>query len=109
MVLLTTILLLPVLTAGLIFLLGKRFGDNMAKYLTLAVTTIDMILSLAMVLLYMDSSTETTSGFKLLDGPAIDWIPDIGISYIIGVDGVSLTLVVLTTFIVLMAVLASWT
>lgn len=36
------------------------------------------------------------------------WIPSIGAQYIVGVDGISLVLVLLTTFITLLAVLASW-
>jgi NADH-quinone oxidoreductase subunit M len=37
-----------------------------------------------------------------------EWIPTYGISYYVGVDGLSMILVVLTAFIVPVAVLASW-
>src|SRR5688500_8041378 len=36
------------------------------------------------------------------------WLPDFGISYHIGVDGISLLLVVLTTFLTPISILASW-
>src|SRR5438874_11738873 len=36
------------------------------------------------------------------------WIPAISIEYFVGVDGLSLPLVVLTTLLTFMAVLASW-
>ncbi len=36
------------------------------------------------------------------------WIPELGIHYFVGVDGISLVLVLLTSFIVPVALLASW-
>ena len=36
------------------------------------------------------------------------WLPDFGISYHVGVDGISLLLVVLTTFLTPIALLCSW-
>ena len=37
------------------------------------------------------------------------WIPSIGIDYLLGIDGISLLLVLLTTFLTVICVLASWT
>ena len=37
-----------------------------------------------------------------------DWIPALGISYEVGVDGISLLLIVLTTFLMPLTLLASW-
>jgi NADH-quinone oxidoreductase subunit M len=37
------------------------------------------------------------------------WIPQLGISYHVGVDGLSLLLVVLTTFLTAIAILSAWT
>ena len=36
------------------------------------------------------------------------WLPDFGISYHVGIDGISLLLVVLTTFLTPISILASW-
>jgi NADH-quinone oxidoreductase subunit M len=36
------------------------------------------------------------------------WIPDIGVEYHLGIDGISLLLILLTTFITVIAVLCSW-
>ena len=36
------------------------------------------------------------------------WIPDYGINYFVGIDGISLVLVVLTTFLMPIVLLASW-
>ncbi len=45
-------------------------------------------------------------GFQL--GSALSWIPEWGIGYETGIDGVSLWMVLLTTFLMPLAVLASW-
>ncbi|MBI4531051.1 MAG: NADH-quinone oxidoreductase subunit M [Candidatus Latescibacteria bacterium] len=37
------------------------------------------------------------------------WIPDLGVTYHVGIDGVSLFLVLMTTFLTAIAILASWT
>jgi len=47
------------------------------------------------------------AGFQLVDGPTA-WIPAWGIGYRVGVDGVSLFLVLLTTFLTPLVILAAW-
>ena len=37
------------------------------------------------------------------------WLPSIGVSYFVGVDGISLWLVLLTTFLAPLTILGSWT
>lgn len=39
---------------------------------------------------------------------SVQWIPSFGIAYLVGVDGLSLLLVLLTTFLTPLSVLASW-
>ena len=38
----------------------------------------------------------------------LPWIPSFGINYYVGIDGVSLFLILLTTFITPLSILASW-
>jgi NADH-quinone oxidoreductase subunit M len=47
-------------------------------------------------------------GFQL-EPPVVEWIPQYGISYHLGVDGISLLLVLLTTLLIPIVILASWT
>ena len=57
--------------------------------------------SLALVY-YFDPSVTPAAGepfaFQLTEGP-VEWIPSIGIHYFLGIDGISLWLVMLTTFL----------
>jgi NADH-quinone oxidoreductase subunit M len=46
-------------------------------------------------------------GFQL-EPPKVDWIPSYGISYHLGVDGISLLLVLLTSLLIPIVILASW-
>lgn len=68
----------------------------------LGVTTFTFLLSLT-ILIRFEPSVDI---FQL--GSDVAWIPEWGISYITGVDGLSLWMVMLTTFIMPLAVLASW-
>ena len=52
------------------------------------------------------SSTPTQAGYQFVERHT--WLPDFGISYHVGVDGISLLLVVLTTFLTPIALLCSW-
>ena len=38
----------------------------------------------------------------------LDWFPEYGIGYTLGVDGISMLLVLLTTFLTVLCVLCSW-
>jgi NADH-quinone oxidoreductase subunit M len=46
------------------------------------------------------------NGFQLAE--QLSWIPQYGISYSLGVDGISLLLVLLTTFLIPIVILSSW-
>ena len=48
----------------------------------------------------------SVAGFQLVE--QAEWVPSIGLGYLLGVDGVSIWLVLLTTFLFPIAVLASW-
>jgi NADH-quinone oxidoreductase subunit M len=45
-------------------------------------------------------------GFQMVESK--DWIPSFGVKYLVGIDGISLLLVMLTTLIGVVAVLCSW-
>jgi len=46
------------------------------------------------------------AGFQFLE--RADWIPSLGVKYAIGIDGISLLLVMLTTVVGFLAILSSW-
>ncbi|HET7481957.1 MAG TPA: NADH-quinone oxidoreductase subunit M [Actinomycetota bacterium] len=72
------------------------------RYGALAVSLIAFVTSLGVLLNFETSN----AGFQL--GSTASWIPQWGISYATGVDGISLWMVMLTTFLMPLGILASW-
>jgi NADH-quinone oxidoreductase subunit M len=77
--------------------------DDLLRWGALGVTLVAFALSLG-VLFNFDVGD---AGFQL--GSKAQWIPDWGITYSTGVDGISLWMIMLTTFLMPLGVLASWT
>ena len=77
-------------------------NDDFARYWTLAVTTLAAVLSLP-ILFGFDRST---AAFQFVEKHT--WIEALNINYIVGVDGISVLLLLMTTFIMPFCVLASW-
>src|SRR6202023_3553513 len=49
---------------------------------------------------------KSASGYQMVE--RVDWIPSLGAKYLIGIDGISLLLVMLTTVVSFLAILSSW-
>ncbi|WP_456386211.1 NADH-quinone oxidoreductase subunit M [Desulfolithobacter sp.] len=77
-------------------------SESFARFWTLAITSLTAIFSIPLVTGF-DTSTA-----KYQFAEAHAWIPQLGINYILGVDGISILLVMLTTIIMPFCVLASW-
>ena len=102
--LLTILILLPVV--GALLTLGHAMfwkQEGGLKWLTLGFTVLNFLLSLVLIL---DKGAANASGFFFEQN--VPWIRAINTNYHVGVDGLSLWLVVLTTFIMPIAVLSTW-
>jgi NADH-quinone oxidoreductase subunit M len=92
------LVLLPL--AGVVpVLLGD---ERSAKWMALAVTTLELLLSVGLWWAF----APTEGGMQLVS--SAPWIPRWGISYRVGIDGISLVMVLLTTVMMPLSVLASW-
>jgi NADH-quinone oxidoreductase subunit M len=99
--LLSSILSLPLVGAVLVALLpGEK--KNVIRMLGLAFSGATFLLS---VLLFVEFDG-TNSGMQFVE--KVPWIVTLDVSYFVGIDGISLLLVVLTTFLTPLALLASW-
>lgn len=101
--LLTILILLPTVGAVLA-LLHQMFWKNEGhlKWLTLGFTLVNFFMSLFLLAGKMDSPT----GFSF--EKFVPWISAVNTNYHVGVDGLSLWLVILTTFIMPIAVVSTW-
>lgn len=98
---LSSILLLPLLGAAIVLLLPK---DNV-RLLKLCGILFSLGTFVLSVWLYQNFDTGDEE-FQFVE--KIAWIEQLNISYFLGVDGISLLLVVLTTFLTPIALLSSW-
>ncbi len=97
---LSILIALPLLGA-LILLFVPRKSERAIKYFALLVTITDFAISI--VLFFNFRATADLQFVELAP-----WIPQLGISWYVGVDGLSLLLVVLTTFLMIIAIGGSW-
>ncbi|MDK9709384.1 MAG: NADH-quinone oxidoreductase subunit M [Desulforhopalus sp.] len=96
---LSVLIFLPL--AGTLLLLFIK-QEEVCRYYTLAITSFVALLSLRLVFDF----DKTTSKFQFAEKHA--WIDSFNINYIVGVDGISILLILLTTLIMPFCVLASW-
>ncbi len=99
--LITILLLLPLL-GGLLIIILPKGKETVVRYFGLAVSTVAFIVSL---LLYFNFDS-SNSGFQFIH--QFRWIEKLNISYFVGIDGISLLLVLLTTFLTPLTLLSSW-
>src|SRR4051812_25069485 len=101
--LLTILILLPVF--GAIAVVAHQMfwkQESQLKWVTLVFTLVNFLISL----LLLGSPTAGASGFFFEKN--VPWIRAINTNYHVGVDGLSIWLVLLTTFIMPIAVLSTW-
>lgn len=98
---LSIILWLPILASPITYVVGKN-SRSAARWLAIIVSLLDLILALHLTLAFDMSKTAELQFVEYYN-----WIPTAGISYIIGVDGFSLIMVLLSTILSLAAVIAS--
>lgn len=95
----------PLVAAGLILLFikgGTEAGALRTKYVTLGVTLAVFALSLLLLVEFDPLNT----GFQFVE--RYDWMPEYGISYHKGLDGLSLWFVIISTFLTPICVLSVW-
>lgn len=98
---LSVIVLTPII-AGMIILLVPKDRKNAVRYIALSAATIDLVLSVIVYFSYQIS----TGGYQFVE--KYNWLPQLGISYYVGVDGINAPLVLLTGIVMLTGVLISW-
>ena len=99
---LSLITFLP-LIGVLVILFIPREKVRTIKNWAVAVAAVDFVISLALYFYFQSDSAQ----MQFVEH--VPWIENLGISYHLGVDGISLFLVLLTTLLSPIAILSSWT
>ena len=99
--LLTIVTFLPLAT-GLLLVLLRGMPERLLKVVALASPPLTFLLSLRLWFGF----DPTRPGYQFVE--YAPWLPSWGVHYFVGIDGISLLLVVLTTFLMPLVLLASW-
>ncbi|MDX2073835.1 MAG: NADH-quinone oxidoreductase subunit M [Alphaproteobacteria bacterium] len=100
---LSILIILPLLGALVIALSGRKGADPAeAKFIALFTTVVTFAASLVLWVGFDATSAE----FQFVEKR--EWFEGAGIGYYLGIDGISLFLVLLTTFLMPICVLCSW-
>ncbi|MCA9903654.1 MAG: hypothetical protein KC547_07340, partial [Anaerolineae bacterium] len=122
---LSLIVFVPIVAAVIILFLNREQSD-LARGIAITAAGVCFTLSLFVYLTYNDQVSSVVANQELIqqagaEGSAtdmfqaavafeeqVDWIPSIGISYHLGVDGLSVPMVLLTGMVAVAGVLVSW-
>lgn len=100
--LLNLLIWLPIIGGVFVFLTGDDENPNLSRYLTMFTILLTLFLSIPLLTKFDANAL----GMQFIENVA--WMPALGIHYNLGVDGLSILLIVLTMFTNLVVVLATW-
>lgn len=93
---------IPTVGALTIIFFIKKDDEKSIKYTAFGVSLLEVLLSLPLVFLFESNTHE----FQFVQ--KVSWIPPIGAEYFVGIDGISILLVLLTTILTAISVLSSF-
>jgi proton-translocating NADH-quinone oxidoreductase chain M len=99
---LSCITLIPIIGVFLIVILLPKINTNLIKLVAFSISIITFICSL-LLFIFFDSST---AKFQFIE--YFEWLPFANLHLFIGVDGVSIFFILLSTLLVSICILASW-
>src|SRR5512139_3253824 len=106
-IVLTLIVLSPV-TAAVIIFLTPRDKTMFVRVVAATATFISLALSIYIFLAYDRNAAANIPAAQYQFQALAPWVPSLGINYHVGVDGIGLTMVLLTGVVGFMGVLISW-
>ena len=103
--LLSVIIFLPLLGGFLALATGSRW-PLLCRWISLTTTLLEFSLVSSLLFLGLQPQAGPTGVWLLAEDYA--WIPSLGVSYSLGLDGISQLLLLLTAFINILCILVSW-
>lgn len=99
---LTTVTLLPLVAAFIIPILPDKSG-KVTRWFALSVATADFAL---MCYAFWENYDPQATSFQMVE--QFSWIPQLGLSWSLAVDGLSMPLVLLAGFVTTLSILSAW-
>ena len=101
---LSLLILLPLLTAIVILLMRNA---AQVKWVALAGAALQFVLAFVLLFTFREQRVGGNAAQMLFESQ-YNWFPSLGISFHLGVDGISVAMILLTAFVVIAGVLVSW-
>lgn len=101
------IILIP-LAGGLLAWFSNRLNEKWPRWISLIALAVDFVLVLVLWLQHPDRVSLAMNNVWLVEMDR-EWIPQLGISFHLSMDGISFLLVMLTLFLGIVSVASSWT
>jgi NADH-quinone oxidoreductase subunit M len=101
-----SIILFTPLLGALVLLFVPKENKDAVRWIANIFALAGMLVSLPLVPWFWAQRFEP--GFKFIEGAPGNWIPSIGASYVLGIDGISFLLIMLTTLLGWISILSSW-
>ncbi|MGD0515160.1 MAG: NADH-quinone oxidoreductase subunit M [Terriglobales bacterium] len=102
---LSIILFTPLVGALLLIFIPKEQKDAI-RWIANLFSLAGLLVSIPLVPWFWAQRFEP--GFKFIEGTPNNWIPSIGAGYVLGIDGISFLLIMLTTLLGWISILSSW-
>jgi NADH-quinone oxidoreductase subunit M len=102
-----SIILFTPLAGAILLLFVPKENKDAIRWIANIVAFTGLLVSLPLVPWFWAQRFEP--GFKFMEGTANNWIPSIGAGYVLGIDGISFLLIMLTTLLGWISILSSWT
>jgi len=104
-----SIILFTPLVGALLLLFVSKENKDVIRRLANVFALAGFLVSMPLVPLFWAERFDATHQFKFLEGALNNWIPSIGAGYVLGIDGISFLLIMLTTLLGWVSILSSWT
>jgi NADH-quinone oxidoreductase subunit M len=102
-----SIILFTPLVGAFVLLFVPKENKDAVRWIANIFALAGLLVSLPLVPWFWDKRFE--AGFKFIEGAPNNWIPSIGAGYVLGIDGISFLLIMLTTLLGWISILSSWT
>src|ERR1700730_13737052 len=102
-----SIILFTPLVGAIVLLFVSKENKDAVRWIANVFALAGFLVSLPLVPWFWEKRLEP--GFKFIEGTANNWIPSIGAGYVLGIDGISFLLIMLTTLLGWISILSSWT
>ena len=101
-----SIILFTPLVGALLLLFVPSGNKNAIRWIANIFALAGLLVSIPLVPMFWEQRFQ--AGFKFVEGAPNNWIPSIGAGYVLGIDGISFLLIMLTTLLGWISILSSW-